>query len=164
VAYSVNAELENKPMTPIAEKNWEIPNQMTALAEVAKEAFDWLASLPYSTRAKYSAGLAIEEMASNIIKYAYEDDREHRLRIRIVAERSRLRIIFEDDGRPFDPTRHPAPNIEHIVNSHRAGGLGIELVRRISESMTYERVDGLNRLTVQIRRLEPHDTQVIALN
>lgn len=150
-------------MTPIAEKNWEIPNQMTALAEVAKEAFDWLASLPYSTRAKYSAGLAIEEMASNIIKYAYEDDREHRLRIRIVAERSRLRIIFEDDGRPFDPTRHPAPNIEHIVNSHRAG-VWASSWSGASPSMTYERVDGLNRLTVQIRRLEPHDTQVIALN
>lgn len=151
-------------MQIIAEKQWEFPNRMEALAEVAKEVFDWLASLPLSSRAKYSAGLALEEIASNIIKYAYLDNREHLIHVGIVAERARLRIVFEDDGQPFDPTRNPAPDIEHIVNSHKAGGLGIELVRRISEKMTYTRDGNLNRLTVQIRRAEPHDTQIITLS
>lgn len=148
-------------MQKIAEKHWEFPNRMEALAGVAKEVFDWMASLPLSSRAKYSVGLAVEEMASNIIKYGYDDGREHRIRIGIVAKSNQLEIAFEDDGHPFDPTAAPPPDIENIVNSHKAGGLGIQLVRRISEKMTYTREDGLNHLVLRIRRYEPHETQLI---
>ena len=84
-------------MTPhktIAEKSWRFPNRMPALADVAKEVFDWMADLPLSSRAKYSTGLAVEEVASNIIKYGYDDDREHQISVRIVANVDYLEISF----------------------------------------------------------------------
>lgn len=149
-------------MQPIAERSWEFPNRMEALASIAKEVFDWLASLPLSSRAKYSAGLAIEEMATNVIKYGYDDDRRHVIRVHVAVERDHLKIVFEDDGHPFDPTAHPSPNIERIVESRKIGGLGIELVRRICERMDYARAGAFNRLTLRIRRLDPSDTQLIA--
>ena len=148
----------------IAERSWQFPNRMPALAGVAKEVFDWMADLPLSSRAKYSTGLAVEEMASNIIKYGYDDDREHAIRLRVVADRNHVKLVFEDDGHPFDPTQHPSPDIENLVASRKAGGLGIELVRRMRDTMTYERAGRLNRLTVLIRRLQPDDTQFIALS
>jgi len=147
-----------------AERIWQFPNRMEALAAVAKEVFDWLAGLPLSSRAKYSAGLSIEEMSTNIIKYGYDDDREHFIRVLIVAERDHVKIVFEDDGHPFDPTRYPSPDLESIVEARKSGGLGIELVRRICEKMVYERDGRLNRLTLHIRRLEPNDTQFISLS
>ena len=147
----------------IAERTWRFPNRMPALAAVAKEVFEWMADLPLSSRAKYSTGLAVEEMASNIIKYGYDDDREHEIVVRIVATRDLLEIMFEDDGHFFDPTKHPKPNLERIVESRRAGGLGIELVRRICEKMTYARDGALNRVQLNIRRFEAHDTQLIPL-
>ena len=152
------------PQKTIAERSWQFPNRMPALAGVAKEVFDWMADLPLSSRAKYSTGLAVEEMASNIIKYGYDDEGEHVIRLRITANLDLLEIAFEDDGHPFDPTQHPSPDIENLVASRKAGGLGIELVRRMSETMTYERAGRLNRLTVLIRRLQPDDTQFIALS
>lgn len=147
----------------LAEKTWRFPNRMPALADVAKEVFDWMADLPLSSRAKYSTGLAVEEIASNAIKYGYDDDKEHQISVQIVANRDFLEMTFEDDGHPFDPTKHPSPNIEHIVESHRVGGLGIELVRRICEKMTYAREGRINRLVLHIRCFEPHDTQLISM-
>ena len=151
------------PQKTIAEKSWRFPNRMPALADVAKEVFDWMADLPLSSRAKYSTGLAVEEVASNIIKYGYDDDREHQISVRIVANLDHLEISFEDDGHAFDPTKHPSPDIERIVESRRVGGLGIELVRRICEKMTYAREGAHNRLVLHIRRFEAHDTQLIPM-
>ena len=151
------------PQKSIAERIWRFPNRMTALADVAKQVFDWMADLPLSSRAKYSTGLAVEEMASNIIKYGYDDEREHQIVVRIAATRDLLEISFEDDGHPFDPTKHPSPDIERIVESHRAGGLGIELVRRICEKMIYTRDGSINRLMLHVRRFEAHDTQLIPM-
>ena len=147
----------------IAERTWRFPNRMTALAAVAKEVFEWLANLPLSSRAKYSVGLAVEEMASNVIKYGYDDDREHEIAVHVAAQDDRVEIVFEDDGHPFDPTAHPAPDIEKIVNSRKTGGLGIELVRRICENMSYQRVGNRNRLVLHVRRFEAHDTQLLSL-
>jgi len=151
-------------MQMTAEKTWQIPNRMEALADVAKEVFDWLADLPLSSRTKYSTGLAIEEMVTNAIKYAYDDDDEHIILIRILVDHSHLKIVFEDDGHAFDPTQRPSPDIENIIESQQAGGLGIELVRRMCDKMLYERVGDRNRITLHIRRLEPDDTQFISLS
>lgn len=147
----------------IAERTWRFPNRMTALAAVAKEVFEWLANLPLSSRAKYSVGLAVEEMASNIIKYGYDDDREHEIAVHVAAQDDRVEIVFEDDGHAFDPTGHPKPDLERIVESRKIGGLGIELVRRICENMSYQRVGNRNRLVLHVRRFEAHDTQLLSL-
>ena len=147
----------------IAERTWRFPNRMTALAAVAKEVFEWLANLPLSSRAKYSVGLAVEEMASNVIKYGYDDDREHEIAVHVAAQDNRVEIVFEDDGHAFDPTGHPKPDLERIVESRKIGGLGIELVRRICENMSYQRVGDRNRLVLHVRRFEAHDTQLLSL-
>ena len=152
------------PMPPIAEQNWQILNRFDALAKTAKEVSNWLADLPLSSRAKYSAVLAVEEMITNIIKYGYDDTNDHLIRFSIAIERDHVKLVFEDDGHPFDPTQRPPPDIENIVQSQKSGGLGIELVRRMCTRMSYERDANLNRLTLLIRRLQPDDTQFISLS
>lgn len=151
-------------MQTAPEKTWTIPNQMKAMADAAREVLDWLDDLPLSTRAKYSTVLAIEEMVTNIIKYGYDDCATHAIRLQVSMDLAFVKLVFEDDGHPFNPTQRPVPDIEHIMNSRKAGGLGIELVRRMSEKMAYERAGNRNRLTVHIRRLQPDDTQNISLS
>lgn len=150
-------------MQKTAENSWRFPNRMAAMSAVAKEVFDWLATLPLSARARYSGGLAIEELASNVIKYGYDDDREHFIDVRIRIEGNVLEIVIEDDGHPFDPTAAPVPDVERLVESRKTGGLGIQLVRRISEKMIYARAGGINRVTLHICRQDAKDTQVICI-
>lgn len=47
-------------------------------------------------------------------------------------------------GVPFDPLSHPEPKAPACALDARVGGLGIPLVRRLSESLSYERADGRN--------------------
>lgn len=146
------------------QRKWALPNRLEAVAQAGREVFEWLADLPLTSRAKYAAGLAVEEMATNIVKYGYDDAADHLIRVTIEVARDHIIIEFVDDGHAFDPTLQPAPDIEELVHSQKSGGLGIELVRRISERMVYQREDNLNRLTLHIRRLEPDDTQFIKLS
>jgi anti-sigma regulatory factor (Ser/Thr protein kinase) len=151
-------------MQTTAEKSWQIPNRIEALSNLSKEVFDWLADLPISSRAKYSTGLSIEEMVTNVIKYGYDDNRKHLIRVHIAVSRDHVTIVFEDDGHPFDPTKHPPTDIDNLVESRKVAGLGIELVRRMCEKMSYARDGLLNRVTLHIRRLQPDDTQFISLS
>ena len=151
-------------MQMTVEKTWQIPNRIEALSDIADEVSGWLSGIPLSSRAQYSTGLAVEEIVTNIIKYGYDDQNEHLVGIRISVNPDHLMIVFEDDGHPFDPTQRPAPDVEKLIASQKIGGLGIELVRRMCDKMTYERTDTCNRLTLSIRRLEPDDTQFIELS
>ncbi len=146
----------------IAERSWRFPNRMPALTTVVREVAAWMEAIPCSNRAKYSATLTVEEMGSNIVKYAYDDNDEHEIYLHLVAQQGVVEITFEDDGHPFDPTRQPPPDIDQIVAAPKSGGLGIELVRRISEKMHYFYHNNRNRLTVAIRLLEATDTQCLA--
>jgi len=58
---------------------------------------------------------------------------------------------FADDGVPFDPTREIAsPDLTSPAADRQVGGLGIFMVRKMSKSLAYARVDGRNVLTVRL--------------
>lgn len=58
-------------------------------------------------------------------------------------------MVFSDDGKAFDPMRDSAtPDITAAAEDRRIGGLGIFMVKKMSKSVTYERQDGKNVLTV----------------
>jgi len=100
----------------------------------------------------YQAQLAVEEIGTNIIKYGYEDQLEHRITLSVecLSDCFRLRIL--DDGRPFDARQVPEPDLEQGLEGRQPGGLGISLVRRLARHMDYERRNGINTLTVEISR------------
>jgi anti-sigma regulatory factor (Ser/Thr protein kinase) len=63
----------------------------------------------------------------------------------------RLLVTVEDQGHPFSPLDAPAADTASPLDKRKAGGLGIELVRRLFESVQYEHTGGRNRLTMTDR-------------
>ena len=60
-----------------------------------------------------------------------------------------IRMVFTDDGTPFDPTKDVAsPDVGAAMEDRQIGGLGIFMVKKMSKSISYERRDGKNVLTV----------------
>jgi len=57
-------------------------------------------------------------------------------------------LVFIDDGEAFDPTAVAMPDISAPVAERDIGGLGIFMVKKMSKSVSYERKDGCNVLTV----------------
>jgi len=103
-------------------------------------------------QALYYAQLAAEEMGTNIIKYGYNDQLEHRITLRVECLADCLRLEILDGGRPFDVRQIPEPDPEQSLENRQPGGWGISLVRRLSRRMDYERRDGMNVLTIEIAR------------
>jgi anti-sigma regulatory factor (Ser/Thr protein kinase) len=54
-----------------------------------------------------------------------------------------------DDGHPFNPLELPEPNTHLPVEDRPIGGLGIHLLKKMSDRMAYARTDGKNRLTLR---------------
>ena len=103
-------------------------------------------------QALYHAQLAVEEIGTNIIKYGYDDELEHRITLRVECLADCFRLQILDDGHPFDARQVPEPDLEQRLEERQPGGLGISLVRRLARRMDYERRNGINALTVEVSR------------
>jgi sigma-B regulation protein RsbU (phosphoserine phosphatase) len=92
--------------------------------------------------------LAVEEIAVNVMKYAYPEGSEGLLDVSARSDGSRLAFVVTDSGEPFDPTSVPPADTDQPAAKRSPGGLGILLARSIADSIGYERKDGKNILTI----------------
>lgn len=92
--------------------------------------------------------LALEEAVTNVMMYAYPAGVAGRVELDVDAEPDRLVFELRDSGTPFDPTQAPDADITLGVEERPIGGLGIFLVRRIMDSVTYTRRGEKNILTL----------------
>ena len=53
-----------------------------------------------------------------------------------------------DDGRMYDPTAAAEPDITLSADDRAIGGLGIHIVRKFMDHMSYEHRDGKNIVTL----------------
>lgn len=127
------------------------PNHLDDLNRVTEEALGFLQAQGVSEGALYLANLVIEEMGTNILKYGYSDAARHEIILRLEVQPESLVLAIEDDGHEFNPVTAPEPDIDLPPEERDPGGLGIHLIRKLADQMTYERTAGRNRLTVKIR-------------
>ena len=98
--------------------------------------------------------LVLDEIVSNVIAHGYEDDREHRIHVSLALDADLLRIQVEDDGRPFNLLEAPPPKLDLSIEDRPIGGLGIHIVRSLTDGLEHRREDGRNVVTLKkkIRR------------
>ena len=79
----------------------------------------------------------------------------HQISITFSSTDDALVIDILDDGKPFDPlTDAPIPNVNAPINERPIGGLGVYLVRKLMDEVTYRREEGRNHLTLVAYRAE----------
>lgn len=97
------------------------------------------------------AMLAIEEVAVNVINYAYSDGEAGELSLGVKVLDDALVFVFTDGGKPFNPLTAPAPDTTARLEDRKIGGLGILLARKLTDAMSYRLTDeGKNELTMRI--------------
>ena len=95
--------------------------------------------------------VALDEVLTNIISYAYNDKAQHEIRIRFKVSGDMLEAVIEDDGAPFDPLAIPAPDVSVPLQERRVGGVGIHFVRSLMDEVAYDRAGARNRLVLRKR-------------
>jgi phosphoserine phosphatase RsbU/P len=93
--------------------------------------------------------LVLEEIVTNIISYGYTDSREHEIRVRLGIESAQVRVEVEDDGKPFNPLEAPEADTTNPLEDRAVGGLGIHLVRTLTDGLEYRRHGGRNLLVMR---------------
>jgi serine/threonine-protein kinase RsbW len=91
--------------------------------------------------------LIIEEIFSNVIRYAFSDSQEHMVEVLLKKTNDEISIQITDDGIPFNPLDHQ-PGISTDPASSVDGGMGLTLIKTFSNSITYERVGSNNQLLI----------------
>lgn len=104
-----------------------------------------------------SLNLALEETVTNVVLYAYKDG-VGLVDIDAIYDKNSLKFIITDNGIPFDPTTKEDADTTLSAEERPIGGLGIFLVRQIMDTVSYERKDGKNILTI-VKKLEPAKEQ-----
>ena len=99
-----------------------------------------------------SLNLALEEAVSNVILYAYPAGTKGQVDLDAHIREDRIEFSLSDSGIPFDPTTTDDPNLALGVEERPVGGLGIYLVKRIMDKVSYARRDGKNILTMTKKR------------
>ena len=126
-----------------------IGNSMAEVASALDEAANWIEPLQVSAKAQYFLSLAIEELATNWIKYGYRDTDAHSMTFDLGVRECRLILAATDDGLPFNPMDEPAPSTALPLEERDTGGLGILLLRKMADEMSYEQREGMNILTLE---------------
>ncbi len=95
-----------------------------------------------------SLRLALEEAMVNVVNYAYPKGETGKINLKVKYEpqESTLRFELTDSGKPFDPTTAKDADISLGVEERPVGGLGIFLIKKCMDEVTYKRENGMNRL------------------
>ncbi|MEQ8767321.1 MAG: ATP-binding protein [Planctomycetota bacterium] len=95
-------------------------------------------------RAIQRAELILDEILSNTIRYGTPPGARAVIEVSVTLRGHEIELIIADDAEPFDPTRAPEKKPAKTLESASIGGRGLSLVRRATDSMSYERRDGRN--------------------
>ena len=90
----------------------------------------------------------IEELFSNIVRFAYEDQQEHTIELRMNKMEDIVEIVIIDDGIAFNPLEHDKDPLQDPALLE-SGGMGLTLVQTFSNKMNYERIGDKNRLYIE---------------
>ena len=107
---------------------------------------DFLSKLELDRKTAGGLRLALEEAVVNVINYAYPEGETGNVTVYAESDRSEVRFTVVDSGMPFDPTAVLSADTTLDAQNRPIGGLGIHLVRKLTDSVSYSRKDGKNVL------------------
>ena len=109
-----------------------------------------LEALDCPMRAQMQIDIAIDELFSNIAHYAYTPEiGQATVRVEVVNDPLAVIITFIDKGVPYDPLAKADPDTTLSAEDRAIGGLGIYMVKKSMDKITYEYKDGQNILAIK---------------
>ena len=101
-------------------------------------------------KAQMQINIAIDEIFSNISYYAYQPNTgDVTVQLEISEEPAEVTITFIDQGIPYDPFSQEEPDTTLSADERKIGGLGIFMVKKSMDDLSYEYKDGKNILKMK---------------
>ena len=101
-------------------------------------------------KAQMQIDIAIDELFSNIAHYSYNPEiGQATVRGEVMENPLDVYITFIDNGIPYDPLAKEDPDLTLSAEERQLGGLGIYMVKKSMDEITYEYKDGQNILSIK---------------
>ena len=89
--------------------------------------------------------LAVNEAVTNVLLHGY-DNQPGPVILCVEVENGDLRVILTDTAPLFDPTRVPPPDIFLPLEDRPLGGLGVHMMRQLTDELVYRALPDGNEL------------------
>ncbi|MEX2181450.1 MAG: anti-sigma factor antagonist [Gemmatimonadaceae bacterium] len=86
-----------------------------------------------------SMNVVLDELLANTVTYGLAEREDGEVTIDVDLQSDRLTVTLTDNGKPFDPVGRAAPDTKLSLVERPIGGLGIHLVRRLVDEVSYHR-------------------------
>lgn len=90
--------------------------------------------------------LIAEETFTNIVKHAGQQDADRQIIMEPGCDSHSVSITFTDSGQAFNPMQDYDADIK--TGDYADGGMGIHIIRSLSDEMSYQRIQQHNVFTV----------------
>lgn len=109
-----------------------------------------LEALDCPMKAQMQINIAIDELFGNIAHYAYNPDTgDATVRVEVIDDPLSVVITFIDGGVPYDPLSAADPDTTLSADERAIGGLGIFMVKKSMDDISYRYENGSNILTIR---------------
>ena len=125
-----------------AEASMTVPATLEAVAQLTDFAAGVLNRHGFTGKVRNSVMIAFDEIASNIARYSGSG--EMSVTIETAELPKAVRVTFRDRGQAWNPLDHSDPDVTLPAEERPIGGLGILMVKKLVDGVTYERVGDTN--------------------
>lgn len=131
-------------------RGWlQVPARPASLDRIVQQVEAFCGSHSIDDVLRTALRLITDEIATNILKYAYPDD-PGSLRFRVCQKESEVVLEFVDEGIPFDPRVPLAADKHEALGDRRIGGWGLHIVAEHASSIEYRRHCDRNWLRIRL--------------
>lgn len=141
----------------------EVPAKLESLSAISTFVVAAARTAGLDEHAVWEVQLAVDEAATNVIMHAYGD---HGLQgsvwVEVRQHNGVFEIVLRDHGHPFDPATVPEPDLVSPLDQRKTGGLGMFLMRKLMDQVTFGHEHGTNHLRMS-KRLPPSGLRFVSL-
>ena len=131
-------------------KEWTAEAVADSIPAITQGVNSELEALECSPQARRKINVALDELLSNIVNYAYAPGSgKMTVQMRYDETNRAVFLSFIDNGVPYDPLAKSDPDVTLSAEQRSIGGLGIFMVKKSMDDMVYEYKDGQNILSIK---------------
>lgn len=123
-------------------------NNSSELENIRTFVINCAESFGFDYKESHKIALAVDEACSNLIKYAFKEDQNKDIEVKIEVKNNVLNVSIYDDAEPFNPLTIPSPDMNEYFKKFKKGGLGIHIMKLVMDEISYKPKSKTNKKNI----------------